>query len=549
MTTVPVLDGLELDISRLSSNRLIEDYYAGARTLSPFYAGYPWSRSAFQRRAEQLRNGFTPGRGEILRSAVQATSPRAAEKLGAIAGGHGFVVTTGQQPVLFGGPLHTAYKILTAVKLAETLENTLGVPVAPLFWLPADDHDWHEVNHISILDTKNQLIRLELPENSDAPRSMAHRRLGEAVVDLIAQFRAAVPNNDFATQCTQLLESCYRPDATVADAFRALITQLFAPFDLLTTSSADPSLKRFGIPLFRAELEQAESHGALLRAQTDRLIKAGYHEQVAITPDAANVMYEDETGRERLVRDGKGWLLRRTKRYFEHDELLEMLEAEPERFSANVLLRPVLESFAFPTLAYVGGPAEVSYFAQTGCLFAAHGVNMPLVFPRASLDLVEAKIRKVLDKYNFKPTDFRRPLHELISQRARDELPEGVRAALLQLRRSMTTGYETLVEASLGIDPTLRGPLESARNAGYKQVEDAERKILSHLKKQQQTSSEQLQKASVHLFPDGNLQERVVGAVSYLARYGPDLLTGIARALEVRIGRDEPEGWDGVRCV
>lgn len=541
-----VLDGLELITSKLTGSKLIDDYYAGAPALSQFYAGYPWSRDAFRRRAHQLRSAHSSERETVLREAIQPTSPRAAEKLERIAGGDGFVVTTGQQPGLFGGPLYTAYKILTAVKLAETLERELRVPVAPLFWVPADDHDWQEVHHVSVLDTRNQLLRLELEDRAAAPASMARRKL-DGVADLIAQLQAALPQNEFAAECIELLASCYRPDASIADAFRNLVARFFSAFDLLTTSSADPNLKRFCIPLFRAELEHAESHGTLLRAQTDRLIAAGYHEQVAIAPDAANLMYEDQSGRERLVREENGWLLRRTKRYFEHGELITLLETEPDRFSANVLLRPVVESFAFPTLAYVGGPAEVSYFAQTGCLFAAHNVAMPLVLPRNSIDLVEAKVRKVLDKFDLAPTDFRRPVHELVSQMARDELPEGVKAALLQLRRSLTTGYEALVDASLGIDPTLRGPLESARNSGHKQVEDAERKILSHLKKQQQTSVEQLQKASVHLYPDSQPQERVIGMVSYLARYGPAFLTGIAQAIEVEIDR-KAEGWDGVRC-
>jgi bacillithiol biosynthesis cysteine-adding enzyme BshC len=317
---------------------------------------------------------------------------------------------------------------------------------------------------------------------------------------------------------------------------------------LLITASSDVALKRHASPVMRRELENAEKHATLLRAQSDRLLAAGYHEQVAIATDAANVMYEDEHGRERLVREGDGWMVRRTKRFFSHAEILELLESNPERFSANVLLRPVVESYAFPTLAYVGGPAEVSYFGQTGCLFSAHHVDMPLVMPRASADLIEAKIRKVLDKFTLEPHDLRHPFHEIASQIARDDLPEEVRVALHQLREDLTNGYAGLVAGATGIDPTLKGPLEGARNASYKQVEDAERKILTHLKKQNEIGLDQLRKASVHLYPDGQRQERVLGGISYLGRYGEELLAGIAAALDVQLDA-VVAGWDGVRCA
>jgi bacillithiol biosynthesis cysteine-adding enzyme BshC len=542
------VEGLELQVAPLSSPKLVEDYYAGAQQLAPFYSGHAWSARAYQRRAQTIQSLFSRERGDLLRSAVHPTSGNAAAKLDRIAVGEGYVVTTGQQPGLFGGPLYTAYKILTAVRLAQKLEQLLDAPVAPLFWVPADDHDWDEVNHVSVIDAKNQLVRLSAASTTDTPVSMAQRRFGDDISAVIDQLAAVLPQNDFAAENLALLRDSYTPHATVAEAFQAFIARTFSSFDLLVTYSADPALKRFAVPLFRSELEHAEAHARLLRQQTDRLIAAGYHEQVAIALDAANLMYEDQSGRERLVREDGGWMLRRTKRYFDQAELLDRLETEPERFSANVLLRPVLESYAFPTLAYVGGPAEVSYFAQTGCLFSAHGVDMPLVFPRASIDLVEAKVRKVLDKFDLTPADFRRPFHELISQLARDELPEGVRTALLQLRRGITSGYEALVDASAGIDATLRGPLEGARNASHKQVEDAERKILSHLKKQQAISTEQLQKASSNLFPDGQRQERVFGIVNYLARYGSAMLSAIALALDLQIDRDVP-GWDGVRCV
>jgi bacillithiol biosynthesis cysteine-adding enzyme BshC len=544
----PVLSGLECRFERLSGTRLIDDYYAGAPELGEFYSGHPWSLAAYQRRADRLRRVFTGDRLNALKNAVKPSSRSAERKLSRIAHGEGFVVTTGQQAGVFGGPLYTVYKILTAVKLAEKLERALGVPVAPLFWIPSDDHDWEEVNHTSVIDPQNRLVKIVVDGATEPPHSMAIRLLGEPITAALAALQEALPDNDFSNAQSERLRKIYRPDVTVADAYREWVLETFAPVDLLVTSSSDVALKRHALPVLRRELEHAEEHARLLRAQSDRLLAAGYHEQVAIAADAANVMYEDELGRERLVREDGGWLVRRTKRFFQHQEILELLQTHPDRFSANVLLRPVVESYSFPTLAYVGGPSEVSYFGQTGCLFSAHKVDMPLVMPRASADLIEAKIRKVLDKFEVEPRDLRRPFHEIASQIARDDLPDSVRAALHQLREDITNGYAGLVAAAQTIDPTLRGPLEGARNSSHKQVEDSERKILTHLKKQNEIGLEQLRKASLHLYPEGSRQERVLGSVNYLARYGGDLLSGIAAALDVQLDA-AVTGWDGVRCA
>src|SRR5690606_23886185 len=138
--------------------------------------------------------------------------------------------------------------------------------------------------------------------------------------------------------------------------------------------------------------------------------------------------------------------------------------------SPNVLVRPVVESAVFPTLAYVAGPGELSYYAQIGCLFRAHGIEMPIGYPRASTTLIEAKARKVPDRYGLTRDAFRRPPHELAAELLREELPDGVAAALRRLRADLGAGYAALLEAGRAVDPTLKGPIQSARNSAYVQL-------------------------------------------------------------------------------
>jgi uncharacterized protein YllA (UPF0747 family) len=240
-------------------------------------------------------------------------------------------------------------------------------------------------------------------------------------------------------------------------------------------------------------------------------------------------------------------VLRRTRRALSNAELFATLDARPEAFSPNVLLRPVIESALLPTIAYVGGPAEISYFAQIGCLFTAHDIAPPVVFPRFSVTIVESKVRKVLDKFGMEVSAFQRPFHEVATDLVRDEMPGDVTTALAQLRDELRGGYDRLANAAQAIDPTLRGWLDGMRNAGLGQVETAEKKIASHLKKKSEVELEQLRKAAANLYPDGSPQERVLNALPFLARYGTELLVELLAALEPGIGRSF-EGWTGVQC-
>src|SRR5690606_4858248 len=221
-----------------------------------------------------------------------------------------------------------------------------------------------------------------------------------------------------------LVRSAYQPDRPMADAFEALVAGLFARFDLLIVDPAHPEVKRAAAPILAHELKHAAAHAVLLAQQSDRLRAAGYEPQVPVSDDATNVFLHDEQGRERLVHEDGRWILRRTKRELTEDELHALLEESPGHFSPNVLLRPVVESAVFPTICYVGGPSEVAYFAQIGCLFLAHGIQPPVVLPRFGVTIIENKVRKVLERFGMDASEFRRPFHEIATQYVREEMPE-----------------------------------------------------------------------------------------------------------------------------
>lgn len=529
---------------------MVQDYQRGAPALAEFFTGSPRDPIAYERKAAEIANRFAGGRRAAVADAIRATSPGAARRLAEVIRGDGFLVTTGQQPGFLTGPLYTTYKILTAVRLARTLESILERPVAPLFWVASEDHDWAEASRATLVDTANRLRHVDLPgPDGEATVPMRNRVLDERVSAVLDEVASMLPATEFEADLMELLRRCYQPGRSVAGAFEELVAALFAPFDLLIVDAGHPALKAAGREVLARELESAAEHEARIATQTQRLLDAGYHAQVTVSPGATNVFLDDGAGRDRILRDGDaGFRLRRSGRTYTRAELMALLRDSPTSFSANVLLRPVLESAVFPTLAYVAGPGEVSYFAQIGCLFEAHGIAMPIVYPRASMTLIEHKVRKVLDKFGLTLEEVQVTEQELTARVVRGELPEEVTRALESLRSRLHEGYDVLAEASSQVDPTLRGPINAARNASLKNLGTAERKILQAYRKQQEIRLEQLGKVSANLYPEGQFQERVLNVVPYLARYGREMLGTMADNIAIQVDGTAP-AWSGVRCT
>jgi bacillithiol synthase len=524
---------MQIHVHRLGGDRLVDDYLAGEDRILRFFAGSPYDGDAYLARAESLDARFGGPHRSAMVEAVHPLGPEAATKLESIAAGNGYFVTTGQQPGLFGGPLYTVHKALSAVVLARRLEGILDAPVLPIFWIASDDHDWAEANHAHLLDPSNRLRRLALLGDPDPPRSMGRRQLGSSADPALDELAQALPASDFTASVLERIRGAYSPRETVASAFGKTLTALFEGLPLGLVDGQDPVVRTLGAEVLGQELENGPAHEAALRERTDRLEAAGYTAQVVILPGASNVFHEDdEHGRERLLHEDGDWVLRASGRRLGGRELRQLWSEEPERFSPNVVLRPVVESAVFPTLAYVAGPGEVRYFAQTGGLFERHGLSMPLVFPRLSVTLLESKVVKVMEKFGLGLAEFRQPVHELITAVVREDVPEPVRSALSALRARIGEGYQAVFEAARAVDPTLKGPIFHARNEAFMGLGEVEKKVRQHVKLKRETDLEQIEKAAANLAPLGKPQERVLNVHQYLARYGDELIPAILEAVE-----------------
>lgn len=525
---------------------LVRDYLAGTPALAAFFAGHPSDASAYARKAAEVERRLDAAARGRLASAIEPLGD-SADRLRRILGGDGFFVTTGQQPALFGGPLYTLYKTLAAVRLADVLERQLGRPVLALFWIGADDHDWDEANHASLIDARGELQTLRVRGPADAPLvPMSERRWGPGVVHAVDAFVRALPDGALTAEVARHVRDAYTPDSTVAESFTATFRLLLRDQRIALVSSADPALRRAAASVLRLEAERSDDHTARVTNQTARLEAAGYAAQVAVGDGASNLMLLDEAGRDRLIPTAAGWATRRERRTLSHAELLRLLDEAPERFSPNVLLRPVVENAILPTVAYVAGPGELRYYAQIACLFHAHDILPPVVVPRPAVTLVEPAVRRTLERLGLAPESFARPFDEVVADVVRSRLPASVAAGLERLRARIREGYAELMDAAAPVDPDLAGPLRAARNASLVRVAEAERRIARRFKRRNEELMGQLRRVAWSLRPEGAPQERILSPLPFLAKYGAGLVPAIAATLPL-----EPDGatqWTGPTC-
>ena len=519
----------------LGGPMLVRDYLNGIEPAASLFRGSPFHVATYRDKAEELEGSTGPDAIAAVAPMIRPVGPVAEEALRAVARDRGYFVTTGQQPGLFGGPLYSLYKALTAVRLAQVLTDALGRPVMPLFWVASDDHDWEEANHAHVIDESNELRRIVLgPGPVRARRPLGRVRLGDGIHHAVEQLAGHFPRNDFHSRHIDLVRATFHPSATMASAFSGLMTELLRDTPLGLVDAADPALKRASRPLLRAEAEDPAASEVAVSRGCDELTRRGYHHQVPYIPGATNLFVDSVDGRERLQHHAGRFELRRTGRAVARGDILALIDDEPHRVSPNVLLRPVVESFIFPTLAYVGGPGELAYFGQLRRLFRRHGVDMPVVAPRASLLALERKVARVIDKYGLEIDELREG-DALLSRFARDRVPDGVRGAVAGWRGAVESFAAELTGTVNSIDPVLKGAVAKARNSGLAALGALEKKIVRAVKRSSEVTWNQIAKARVNLWPGGKPQDRVLGPLQYLMRYGGNFVSMALREIRVEL--------------
>ncbi len=428
-----------------------------------------------------------------------------------------FAAVTGQQVGLFGGPLFAILKALSAAAIAER-SSTAGMDCVPVFWLATEDHDLAEVNHATLLTAEGSLetLRTESAGAADAPVNEV--RLGNDIPALVERATALLGDNDVA----RLIRETYRPGESLGTAFAKLFARVFAGRGVVLLDASDPALHAIAEPVYSASISQSEALDSELLERGKALISAGYHEQVKVTP-ASTLLFEKKNGARIPIRRVNGGFDAAGEK-LSPGALLDRIHKEPHRFSPNVLLRPVVQDFLLPTLAYIGGPAEVAYFAQAAVVYERLLQRVTPVLPRFSATLLDARAQRLMTKYGLSLPDLFHGADSTRELLARQSLPPELQTKFEATTSGIADALEDVKSSVAKLDPTLVEAAQRAESKMLYQLRRLRGRVGNAELRRNTEISRHAEWLSNNLYPDKGLQERQIAGVSFLARHGSELL-------------------------
>ena len=443
------------------------------------------------------------------------------------------VVVTGQQVGLFGGPLFTPHKAATAIALAQQA-TAAGQTHVPVFWLATEDHDFAEVNHV-YFPSRHALNKLTYETQPAAALPVGGVVLDDAITPLIDQAWELLGYSD----AMEWLAAAYKPGRTLAQAFAEFYGKVFHSHGLLVLDAAGRDVHRLGAPVLSAAIERADEVHTALVDRNKELAAAGYHAQVAVADHGSLLFLLDaKTGARNALKrtqasasepDGL-WQAGRDK--YSTTDLLGILASEPERISPSALLRPVFQDQILPTSAYVGGPAEIAYFAQSAVLYERILGRLTPVLPRLSATLIEPAIAQLLDRHELSFETILASTEESLAQRlGARAMPVAGKQRIAAAGNALDAELTALTEYMTSVDEGLgRSASVSASKMRYQM--NRLRRMAANFELQKEASlARHAQAVTRALHPHGGLQERLIGAAYFLARYGEGLVeTMVAEA-------------------
>src|SRR5229473_287297 len=424
-------------------------------------------------------------------------------------------VVSGQQVGLFSGPAYSVYKALTAVQIAEELTRG-GIPAVPVFWMATEDHDLDEVRHSTWFD-QGKLVRFELPVASETGRPVGRIPLGAQIAPLV-QEAAELLANQGSDLLAQYLTESYRPEETYGSAFAKLFTLLFAQQGLILMDPLDPGLHRVATPLYQHALAERDAVNEKLLQRGKDLDRAGFDAQVRVTSRSTLLFRMENSVRQVITASAGNFQAGETT--WTRDELVHMTHTEPENFSPNALFRPVVQDYLLPTAANVGGPAEISYFAQSEVVYRHLLGKMPVLLPRAGFTLVDAKAKKLLGRYGLAVENVWAGSQGLRHKMEGRSVPNALSKNFDRNQKQIAKQLAQLGKQIEKLDPTLKGTVERARKRIEFHIEKLRRKTGRAQDQKAGLISAHEQHLESLLNPHKVLQERELCLLPFLARWG-----------------------------
>jgi bacillithiol synthase len=518
---------------------LAGDYAYDFTRIADLYAGNPLDASAWRdavARAQEHARDHGRVAELIRRQQSDRGAPAEARAAAArLAQRDTVAVVTGQQAGVFGGPMYTLLKAITALQLARRTEREQGAPAVAIFWVEAEDHDWEEIKSCTVLDAEFQARSVTLPDLEGAGElPIARLTLDDGVERTIGELAGILPPTEFTDSVIADLRAAWAPGTGMARAFAKWLETVLGPYGLVVYEAADPAAKPLVAGVFARELSAPGQTAALAARAGDVLAARGHAPQVVPQPDSVS-LFSLDGGRKPIRRQGDHLVI--GDRTFDRDELASAAAAQPGSFSPNVLLRPIVQDTLFPTVCYVAGPSELAYLGQLRDVYAQFGVPMPLMFPRTTATLLDSGATRFLAKYDVPFEELRTPDESALNKLLESQLPASVEQSLRDAVTQTEDAMRRVVEALPQLDPTLVGAAKTTLGKMEHELRSLHTKVIHAAKKRHEVLRRQFVRAQAQAFPHGHPQERTLGVVHFLNKFGPGLVGLLLDELPIDAGR------------
>lgn len=529
-------------VKQLPFSDLFHSYLNNFSDVRSFYNGNPFEGPSIKEHARQKPFNCNRARAaELLKTFNEPFDlhKNARQNIDRLMDQETLAIVTGQQLGIYGGPLYTVLKTISAIHLARQLQQKLGRPVIPVFWLADEDHDYDEIRSLQ-LPNREEVTELSLPAREQPLPPVAELNLPPELENLQHEAKQLLYETDFSTDLWQLLEDCFQPGRTFLRAFGDFLTRLFSKHGLVLAGSNHPEIKAFTKDIFKRAVQQADPIRQTLQDQSEQ-IEQQFHQQVTLY-DSNLFYFSDEGNRLKIsATDGKwstgageGWST---------EGLLQHIDEHPERFSPNVFLRPILQDKLLPTLGYVAGPGELAYYGQMKQLYPLFDSQMPLIFPRMTATIIEPAIDRILNELPFEFYEYQQRIEDLDSAYVERSEQTNIEEVFSSWKQKVNEIAEPHKEQVAAVDATLEGAAGKATAVYFGELDKLKGKVYRAAKKQDETQLNRIRRIKRNLFPGSGMQERTIAAIYFMNKYGLNIWDEILASL------DEEESFDRHKLI
>jgi len=531
--------------SRFYYNRLFEDYIYDYSEINKYFNYDPGNIESYRNRIKKIAGSYDNSNREVLADILRKNNKylgagkRTLENIDKLARRESVIVIGGQQPGLFTGPLFIIYKIITVLRLSKYIEERTGTAVVPCFWNASDDKNSVQIDNLGIIDGRYRQVKINMKGRE------ANKRLSDISLTLsdyekvIKEMDALMPggfSEEVRTLLMDILSSLSKKAGTSdgigpCQVFSSIVLKLFSEWGPVIIDPSDKNLKEMGSGLLKKDIEEHKTINDLISDRGKELIKSGYHAQIDPQKDTLDFFYNIDDEREKIFIMAESVFRIKDKDYSK-EELLKLAESEPLAISWNVVLRPLIQDSLFPVAATVCGPGEVSYFAQLSEVYKYMGIELPVIYPRYSATIIENRIEKILRKPDMADIILFQERSDAIRDALGGEDAEKTGRLIEDLQEDIDKkieGAESEIKIH-GIDP--ENAFDRIKRNIDKELKILSKKLYSKLKKQNQHIIDGIDEVYLNVFPDGNLQERMINIFYYLNKYGIDMISGLYYSFE-----------------